>query len=264
MPKQSSDYLKVFHLVGYLKSDECRIKVDDNGIINWIPNNCTPSTRDSYHNYIQNPDNWTYDQNKPEQRDAGVRNSTYLSNFVYEKKKASPTARMNRSASDPNANDTEITIKIENAKSTGKTDRRYKERNVQVAHPRGNGRVVGASVVLIINAINFALEYGPIYFRMYDESKIKDHYQVLMNFVLPDIITVINEEGIELDFKSLHRLCNIVLCGYCDGVASDSELYRLGKKIYKEKSNCKKNEYKNNIMLYYIFSICILFRRFKI
>lgn len=242
LPKNESDYLRIAHEVGYLKKEDCRIRVDKEGDIHWIPDNCTLPTKNAYYAYIQKPDNWTYTGNT---KDLGVANSTYLVTFHYDKVKSSTPARLNKSNSNPTADDTIIQISLK-VKEKGKREKKIKENvPIHTANPTSNMRVGAAGFLLALNVVNAVLEYGPVYCKMYDENKIKNDIEVLNENVIPDIIQAINKNKDDLylqnlDIENINLLYNIILCGYCEGVSEDSELYKLGKRIYKDISKLEK------------------------
>lgn len=243
LPKNTSDHLNVYE-VGYYRDDECRIRIEEStGDVHWVPENCYTITKNKHRNMVQNPDNWTYTGN---QKDLGIRNSTLVGHFaiikdvINNKSTTDPVSMSRDGGGDPNQNDTQMKIGIVSAKSTGKQDKRYKERVMTTGG--GNMRVAGAYGMLLLNATTAALEYAPPVFASLDEGKIKDHLTTLQTDIYKDVSIAIESNLIPpryRDFTSLFYIFNVLLFGY--NKEAESELFNVGKEIYRNISMYKKS-----------------------
>lgn len=244
------DNILYLYEVGYYRVDNCRIKINENtGELHWVPENCHTITYNKYKQYVEDENNWTYSNPmQPNQKDIGVKNSTLLAYFYSIKNESikSPIdpVTLQNDGGNPNQQDTKMTLGVFAAKSTGKPDRRVKERSIETApkvgSPQGNMRVVGAAGILVLNALTSVLEYTPIFLQYLDTENIKDHMKTLFEDVFNDVNTANQNGDIPEKYKNnsytLLHLCNVVLFG----CYKEEELYKVGKEIYRKYSIFKK------------------------
>ncbi len=225
----------------YLKADEARIKVTK-GKIKLNVENLTLFTRSSWYRANRDPNNWNINEIGLNTTLAYINyndgSTTTASevNLPYSSENGK-SGRLSNKTSDPNYNPSNHKVVNPIAKSTGKNDRRYKNRTVSAGGTR-----MGASAAkgtLLLNAISFGLENGQWIAKEYDESLIDHQMKKVLPKAIKDVEDALNTPGmIPEQFRnneSISRIIDVVLQGGVD--TGFDEVYDIGIRIVKEISS---------------------------
>lgn len=223
--------------VKYIASkSKSRIQYDGNGRFSVNLNNLNEVTRNNHYAAAQNPNNWTYN-NETGQRDLGISTKVGEIQLKYRPITTDPDytpPNMDNTLGAPNPayNPASVTIVAENAKSTGKPDRRVKPRTINTgsaAATRG-----GAGFMLALNAFFVAYDLWSAYAVNQDLDAItreKDLLEITLDVIEQciDIGGIIPQQY--QNINDIGAIVNFVFQGIND--TGDQNITKIGTDILK-------------------------------
>ena len=184
--------------------------------------------------YVNDPKNWPVDETG--QKSQGV--SLTVATFSMETPNPSTAVdgvNLSDKDEDPTYDPAQHQVSIPTAASTGRPDRRYKQREINGASP---ARPTAGKVALAINVVNFALERIGNWMINSDINDVKEQAKKYGLLVTEDINIAIGKGLIPERYQnqqSLIDIGNVILQGVNN--TNDKEIYNIGMKIFNEISS---------------------------